>query len=191
MNWVQVQKPAEFQNLAVALYGTERNAQTGKLDLQPISHRPLRGTLLSPKHAYILDAHSELFVWIGTECDPLEQKVARALANKFRQAPSAAAGGAARPPWCQLVVMHQYCETASFRTKFSDMALPPLRYRLSAELAAQLRGLARLGGSREALEAHGCDVLQMRSTISKIFVRPRSTCTHHHLHHLLLLHHSD
>jgi hypothetical protein len=56
MNVVVVRIPSEFRDLEVSMYGTGRNAETGKLELQPITQRPVTPATFKSTHSYILDA---------------------------------------------------------------------------------------------------------------------------------------
>lgn len=86
--------------------------EDGRLNLEGVEFDDLCSSLLNSSHAYILDCKSELFVWFGLKCNPLEKEVAIALANKFLEFE--------RPEWATVILTQETAEPTSFRSKFSN-----------------------------------------------------------------------
>eukprot|EP01102_Stenamoeba_stenopodia_P022186 TRINITY_DN9158_c0_g1_i1.p1 TRINITY_DN9158_c0_g1~~TRINITY_DN9158_c0_g1_i1.p1 ORF type:complete len:1553 (-),score=515.25 TRINITY_DN9158_c0_g1_i1:131-4789(-) len=104
----------------IILYNTYM--KDGKLDLQQSDAKTLNWNMLNTKHAYILDAESEVFVWLGKQSSKLERTVANALAQKFMQFD--------RPSFTPLIKFYETAEPMSFRQKFAKwQPLPKLDYR--------------------------------------------------------------
>lgn len=58
--------------------------RTGRLEISPVSQKPLEFSSLDPTDCFILDTgDANLFVWIGRQCDDKERKESMKKAEEF------------------------------------------------------------------------------------------------------------
>lgn len=91
----------------------------GKAKLLPI--RQVSHRALARDHCFILDAETEVFVWLGRTSSRIERAVGKAVGNILLQRPFAFEGKrAARPSWASVTVVFQSAEPLAFRSKFPE-----------------------------------------------------------------------
>jgi len=69
--------------------------------------------LLLSDHAYVVDAESEIYVWIGSTSGQQERKLALLVAKRLLSEPG-------RVPWTSITKIFENTETIMFKEKFSD-----------------------------------------------------------------------
>ena len=98
----------------------------GKMQVSPlaqISYRYLRDR----DNCYIMDAKTEVFLWIGKNASPSHRQFARAVATMLTKKPFKFAGQEhPRPMFCSVVSVLQSAEPLAFRSKFADWIETPL-----------------------------------------------------------------
>merc|ERR1712137_1072081 len=93
------------------LFGTSTNSQ-GKFALKEIDFGGyLERSYLTTENAYILDCGTEVFIWVGRLCKPLEKQVAMAVAKKIYSKYE-------RPDWTPILGVYETAETTTFTSKF-------------------------------------------------------------------------
>ncbi|KAL6072758.1 Advillin [Balamuthia mandrillaris] len=99
---------------------TKIDPETGKPALDNIRSNtdtsiPLSKTMLLTDSCCVLDADTELYVWIGRKSTPIERQVAKAVARKFRSNPARD-----RPTWTPISIAYEGAEPVAFISKFPD-----------------------------------------------------------------------
>ena len=99
------------QDQDYSLWGTSSNS-SGKISLSEIDFEgKLRRDLLRTENAFILDCTTEVFVWVGRACKPLEKQVALAVAKKVYAKYD-------RHEWAPILGVYESAELTTFTSKF-------------------------------------------------------------------------
>ena len=97
----------------------------GKMQVAPLPQITYR--LLHPDSCFVLDAKTEVFLWIGKRSSSSDRTFSRAVASMLTKKPFKFAGQEhMRPLFCSVVAVLQSAEPLSFRSKFADWIATPL-----------------------------------------------------------------